>query len=199
MQLYLYASEVSNIKEENPRSKKGTSLATDLSGLWQDQYLHDFTIKCEGKSFPCHKAILASRSDVFRAMLTREDSLERIKNEVEIKDCSKEALNSFLEFLYTGNLYDETPYNSTELLFLSDKYNVTRLKNRCELALSDTLSNLNAIQLLSTAALISAETLLENAASFVAKNHRSLVGTDDWDEMVKKNPQAMDAIFKASL
>jgi len=196
----IYASEVSHIQKENPKRFKGTtSLSTDLSSLWQDQYLHDFMIKCEGKTFPCHKAILASRSKVFKAMLTQEESLERIKNEVEIKDCSHEALESFLEFLYTDGLADETPYNSTELLILADKYNVASLKNKCELALSETLTNLNAIQLLSTASLISAKTLLKNAATYIAKNHRELVGSDDWAEMVKTNPQAMDAIFKASL
>jgi speckle-type POZ protein len=196
----IYASEVSHIQEENPKRFKGTaSLSTDLSGLWQDQYLHDFNIKCEGKTFPCHKAILASRSEVFKAMLTQEESLERIKNEVEIKDCSHEALESFLEFLYTDGLSDKTPYQSTELLVLADKYNIPSLKDKCELALSEILTNFNAIQLLSTAFLISAKTLLKNAAIYITKNHRELVGSDDWAEMVKTNPQAMDAIFKVSL
>ena len=196
----IYASEVSHIQKESPKRFKGTAgLSTDLSVLWQDQYLHDFMIKCEGKTFPCHKAILASRSDVFKAMLTQEESLERINNEVEIKDSSPEALGYFLEFLYTDGLEDETPYKSTELLILADKYNVASLKNKCELALSETLTNLNAIQLLSTASLISAKTLLKNSATYIAKNHRDLVGSDDWAEMVKTNPQAMDAIFKISL
>jgi speckle-type POZ protein len=196
----IYASEVCHIQKENAKLPLViTSLSTDLCSLWQEQYLHDLIIKCEGKTFPCHKVILASRSEVFKAMLTQEDSLERIKNEVEIKDSSPEALGSFLEFLYTDHLKDETHYRSAELLILADKYNVESLKYKCELALSEMLTNLNAIQLLSTASLISAKTLLKNAASYIAKNHRELVGLDDWAEMVKTNPQAMDAIFKVSL
>jgi hypothetical protein len=188
----IYVDEISSIENE------GSSLCSNMYNLLTEGFLQDFNIKCEGKDFLCHQAILATRSDVFKAMLTTESD-EKKKGEVEIKDCSADTIPLLLEFMYTDFIDDDRDYNSTELLILADKYQVVRLKNKCQVALSKTVDKNNAIQLLSIASLYSAKVLMLNAAKVVANNIKELVGSEDWKQMVATNPQAMEAIIKNSL
>jgi speckle-type POZ protein len=194
----IYVAEISQVQSEVQGSVGESTLSINFHNLWTEGVLQDFNIKCEGEDIPCHRAILAARSDMFKAMLT-SDSIEKKKGEVEIKDCSAGILRHFLKFVYTDCLDDERDYNSTELLILADRYQVSGLKKRCEVALSKTISKNNAIQLLSTASLYSAELLMANASRVVANNLKELVGSEDWKQMVATNPQAMEAIVKTSL
>jgi speckle-type POZ protein len=194
----IYVAEISRVQSEVQGSVGESTLSINFNNLWTEGVLQDFNIKCEGEDIPCHRAILAARSDMFKAMLTT-DSIEKTKGEVEIKDCSAGILRHFLKFVYTDCLDDERDYNSTELLILADRYQVSGLKKRCEVALSKTISKNNAIQLLSTASLYSAEILMANASRVVANNLKELVGSEDWKQMVATNPQAMEAIVKTSL
>ena len=61
----------------------------------------DITLKCEDKTFPCHKVILSARSDVFAAMFSHRDTKEDNTNEVEIEDLDAETLGHLLQFVYT--------------------------------------------------------------------------------------------------
>jgi speckle-type POZ protein len=194
----IYVAEVSQVQSEVQGSVGESTLSINFHNLWTQGVLQDFNIKCEGEVIPCHRAILAARSEVFMAMLTT-DSIEKKKGEVDIKDCSAGILRLFLKFVYTDCLDDDRDYNSTELLILADKYQVSGLKNRCEIALSKTISKNNAIQLLSTASLYSAKVLMANASRVVANNLKELVGSEDWKMMVATNPQAMEAVVKTSL
>ena len=63
--------------------------------------MSDVTLKCEEKTFPCHKVILAARSDVFEAMFSHKDTKEDATNEVEIVDLDSETLGHMLQFVYT--------------------------------------------------------------------------------------------------
>ena len=54
----------------------------------------------------------------------------------------------------------------------------------------------NAIAHLSVAHRIAAPILLKNAATYIGKNLKSMVGTEDWNKLLKENPIALDAILK---
>jgi len=43
-------------------------LSDDFGGLFDSSQFADVTLSCDGREFPCHKAILVSRSSVFAAM-----------------------------------------------------------------------------------------------------------------------------------
>ena len=55
-------------------AKKEQGTANGLSSA--DIHLSDFTIVCKGRSFRCHKTMLAARSDVFAAMLSHPGMAE---------------------------------------------------------------------------------------------------------------------------
>jgi len=151
-ELTIYPSESEKINQTN--SFEIPNLTDDLKSILMNPATSDFNIICEKKTFPCHKTILASRSDVFKAMFANKRSKEYEKNEVEIIDFKSHTIRDFLQFLYTDDI--ETKYNDVALLLIADKYNVPRLKKKCESALENHIDIDNAIELLMMASLVDA-------------------------------------------
>ncbi len=116
---------------------------------------------------------------------------------VVIEDCHPDTLALLLEFIYSDKLEDTSAYNSVDLMILADRYNVERLRIECERALAKAIDLSNAANLLSVASRITAPYLLKNSAKFIrSRCYPDLVKSNDWKEMVKTNPQALDAIFQ---
>ena len=42
------------------------TLSQDLSAYLEDMSHADYVLRCKGEEFPCHKFLLAARSDVFK-------------------------------------------------------------------------------------------------------------------------------------
>ncbi|XP_062098149.1 BTB/POZ domain-containing protein At4g08455-like isoform X1 [Humulus lupulus] len=79
---------------------------------------------------PAHKAVLVSRSPVFKAMLENEMEESR-SSTIKINDVSYEALRAFVNYLYTAeaSLNEHMAYS---LVVLAEKYQVNHLKTYCE-------------------------------------------------------------------
>ena len=77
-------------------------LSQDLLHLYSTKEFADITIKCGGKSYKCHKNILASRSPVFYAMF-KSDMKETKTGSVAIKNMTPNVLESLLRYIYTGH------------------------------------------------------------------------------------------------
>ncbi|XP_078588994.1 kelch repeat and BTB domain-containing protein 2-like isoform X2 [Branchiostoma floridae x Branchiostoma japonicum] len=68
--------------------------------------LTDVVLEVEGRSFPCHRAILASCSPYFRTMFT--SGYAEVKQErISIQDVSGVAMATILDYAYTGRLQME--------------------------------------------------------------------------------------------
>ena len=180
-------------KEED---RKTSSLIENLKRMWKNSLHVDFKLVCDSYTFPCHRAVLACRSDVFETMFSHDDSREVLSGQAVIKETKQEVLSNFLEFLYTDHLDDKSGFNSADLLILADKYNVVSLKSECEISLSKSIECPNAIQLLHLSTCISVPKLLKTSARFVAGHRDTLFGSTDWNELIKNNPEALEAIIQ---
>jgi hypothetical protein len=136
----LYLSSVSKLHKETAMvgCKKGSTLVDATSAVWKSGLLHDFTIACNDKQFKCHKVILASRSIFFKAMFN-SNLQEATKNLLDIKDANADTVGSFIEFVYTDQLSDESQF-TTELLVLAERLQFEALKLACEEAISKTIN-----------------------------------------------------------
>eukprot|EP01018_Ginkgo_biloba_P039143 Gb_08839 [translate_table: standard] len=86
----------------------------------------------EGVRFPAHRSILASKSEVFRAMFSSEMK-ERESEEIVIEDATCESIGAFLSFLYTAEIGEETlGSNIEDVVRLSHRYNVDFLLSTCD-------------------------------------------------------------------
>ena len=128
-------------------------------------------------------------------MFTNENVKENTNNEVELDDFEPNIVANFIKFLYSDELIDEALYNSIDLLLLADKYNVEPLRKECEKALAKLINTSSAISYLCTASRIEAPLLVKRSANFIFKNLDTLVGSTEWKEMAKTNPEIMNHIF----
>ena len=79
-------------------------LASELSTLVVNPKHSDVMLKCPGKTFLCHKAILAARSPffdtIFKEKIQKANKLEEVDFTVATMEC-------VLEFLYSGRVRRE--------------------------------------------------------------------------------------------
>ena len=169
-------------------------LVDDFTRLLNDQTFSDFNIECKGKVFTCHKAVLAARSDVFKAMLCM-DGEEAKKNVQVIKEFEPEQVGVMLEFIYTGKI-DESVLVEPDLLVLADKYDLPDLVAHCELVLAKELNEETCLDLLDLAHKVSSDYLTKLCSSFVAKNLSKLKDRPEWANLAKTNPTALLKVFE---
>ncbi|KAK9167296.1 hypothetical protein Scep_002487 [Stephania cephalantha] len=148
-------------------------------------------------SVPAHKAVLVSRSPVFRAMLKNEMEESR-SGTIRISDVSYEVLCSFVHYLYTAEVtLDEQM--ACELLALAEKYQVKHLKAYCEKFMKSKVDVENALITFAFASQHNAEHLLEASLLVVTDNMDKLTKQDVYKELIDKDPRLIVGIYEAYL
>ncbi|XP_014227701.1 kelch-like protein 13 [Trichogramma pretiosum] len=117
--------------------------------IFLNKDLSDVTLRTASeKEIPAHKIMLATASPVFKAMFNH-DMLEKQSQIIDMIDVSYEAAVEMLRYIYTGDVGNDENSLTTELLAVSDKYQLDDLKYRCEKILSFQLSSyVNAVEML---------------------------------------------------
>ena len=157
----------------------------------------DFTIHTGVESFPCHKAILATRSAVFDRKLT-SDMKEGTENQVTIDDIAPETVGDMLSFMYTNSV-ENISQKATSLVPVAEKYGLTDLKEECSKFLMSSISLDTATELALLADMYTLEHLREASLRFIANNRRQLQEIDpDWLEPFKKSLSLLMEIIKLS-
>ncbi|XP_076897362.1 BTB/POZ domain-containing protein At4g08455-like [Bidens hawaiensis] len=146
---------------------------------------------------PANKAVLASRSPVFRAMLETEME-ESLSGTIKLSDVSYDALRAFVNYLYTAEAYldDDMACN---LLILADKYEVKHLKTYCEKFLISKLIWETSLISYSFAHQHNASNLLDAALSLILDNMDKLSKREEYLELVEKDPRLIVEIYEAYL
>uniref|UniRef100_A0A3Q3EBM1 Inhibitor of Bruton agammaglobulinemia tyrosine kinase n=1 Tax=Labrus bergylta TaxID=56723 RepID=A0A3Q3EBM1_9LABR len=142
-------------------------------------YLCDVTLKSEdGKEFPCHKSVLCARLEYFNSMLGNP-WIEATSCSALEMPTSSEILHVILEYIYT----DESPSIKESLnveficnvLVVADQMLITRLKEMCEVVITENLTLKNAAELLEFAAMYNAEQLKLSCLQFIVLNMAALL------------------------
>lgn len=115
-------------------------LATDFKGMFGDESFTDFEIEAnDGETLKAHKVILAARSPVFFAMLTKLDLKETKECSVKISDFDSKTLKELLRFIYC-NQVEGLNEIAIDLFFAAEKYNLELLKQLCVKSMIMTLT-----------------------------------------------------------
>lgn len=142
-------------------------------------YLCDVTLKSEdGKEFPCHKSVLCARLEYFNSMLGNP-WIEATSCTALEMPTSSEILQVILEYIYT----DESPTIKESLnvefvcsvLVVADQLLITRLKEMCEVVITENLTLKNAAELLEFATMYNAEQLKLSCLQFIVLNMAALL------------------------
>lgn len=146
---------------------------------------------------PAHKAVLASRSPVFRAMLENEME-ESLSGTIKICDVSYDALRTFVNYLYTAEAcLDEQM--ACDLLVLAEKYQVKHLKTYCEKFMISKLNWESSLLSFGFAHQHNAKNLLDAAQSLIMDNMDKLSKREEYKELVEKDPRLVVEIYEAYL
>ncbi|MCO5594542.1 hypothetical protein L7F22_048574 [Adiantum nelumboides] len=160
----------------------------------------DILLECvDGSKIRAHRAVLISRSTVFKAML--ETKMEESRtNIIKITDFTYDVLRLFIHYLYSAEIYPESLEDSAvDLLALAEKYNVKQLKLLCERYMISKLNCGNAISNFEYASLHGAKSLKQAALSTILENMQDLVGKTDYQDLVNRDAKLVVEIFESYL
>lgn len=136
-----------------------TSLVQDLTLLLNSSAYADVAFLVENEVIYANRAILAVRSEYFRAMFYRSGMREQLKENykepissdqlvpIEMPDISREVFFKVLEFLYTDSVKNITYEVCIPLLIVSERFCLDRLKRLCEDQLRRDIDVANAISI----------------------------------------------------
>ncbi|XP_020489529.1 inhibitor of Bruton tyrosine kinase [Labrus bergylta] len=163
-------------------------------------YLCDVTLKSEdGKEFPCHKSVLCARLEYFNSMLGNP-WIEATSCSALEMPTSSEILHVILEYIYT----DESPSIKESLnveficnvLVVADQMLITRLKEMCEVVITENLTLKNAAELLEFAAMYNAEQLKLSCLQFIVLNMAALLESKALDILSDEVLVELSAAYK---
>ncbi|KAF4104511.1 kelch repeat and BTB domain-containing protein 3 isoform X1 [Onychostoma macrolepis] len=152
-----------------------------LQGFRERGVLFDFSVRVQEETLPCHRCVLAACSDFFRAMFEL-DMRERDDGAVTLSNLSPQAVHTFLDFAYSGEI--EIREDNVDMLFqLASFLQVGFLSRACSDFLVQMLDLCNCLQLLALAEGYGSSRLLHRATDFVTQNFHALSSAPDFLEM----------------
>ena len=139
----------SNSQSADWQSTKKTVLERSCH-MFNNPFMSDIKFTCESskKQFYAHKYVLGTSSAVFHAMFYGE--LAETKAIVHLSDTDEESFEQFLHFLYTDEC-NLTADNVMSVMYISKKYIVPSLTEKCVTILEDSLDPKNVLRILEQA------------------------------------------------
>ena len=146
----------------------------------------------ESKTIPAHKFVLAISSPVFFAMFFGK--VAEIKDPVEISDCEYESLLELFRFIYSDKA-KLNAHNVMQLLYLSKKYMLPTLAEKCSAFLKENLNALNVFHILPDAQKYEEKDLMNHCWKLIETQTEEAVKSEGFvtversvlEELVKKN------------
>eukprot|EP01018_Ginkgo_biloba_P025803 Gb_40017 [translate_table: standard] len=182
------------------------------AGIFSPPLVDFCLVGSDGGQIRAHKAVLAGKSKIFKAMLTASMS-ECVHAKVVISDMTAQELRPFVNFLYTGCISRKNLEKHAVALFAaSDKYDIPLLKSICEhfLELNASINVLGTFELAKTynsktlqkavlPYLFREEFIKENSAAVVVKAFREASTFEGYKEYRKKQPRKIAYLMEVSV
>ncbi len=145
--------------------------------MFNNPFMSDikFTCKDSTKSFYAHKYVLGTSSAVFHAMFYGD--LAETKAVVYLSDTDEESLEQFLCFIYTDKC-DLTADNVVSVMYLSKKYIVPFLTEKCVKIMENCVDVENVLRILEQAIHFD-EDELEMKCLHLVESHTAVVAATE--------------------
>lgn len=177
-----------------------------MKSLLNDELFSDVTFVCEdGVKIKAHKAILASRCEVFRNMLT-SGMIESRNNDtqddehgsrvIKITDTPSSTFKSIINYIYTDQPEFEDLQMVVNSLIVSDKYALVRLKKMCEWELSKVINQDNVIDLLHLSDVYNANELRDICLEYAVEHFDIVTKRKDYDIFKKLSKNTIVELLK---
>ncbi|XP_035675910.1 kelch-like protein 24 [Branchiostoma floridae] len=160
-----------------------SALLQGLQELRSENLLVDVILCVSGREIPCHRNVLATCSEYFRAMFCN-GHLESKEHKVTIEEQSASALQLLVDYAYTSRV-TITEDNAVELMEAANFFQVLPIKDACTKFLSDSLCVKNCLKLVSLGGMID-HVLEADALLYARKEFRAASKTPELLELTKE-------------
>ncbi|XP_073021589.1 BTB/POZ domain-containing protein At3g56230 isoform X2 [Primulina eburnea] len=191
---------VKEMKDIEDMLNEKISYLGGFAAAFKDQIHNDIQVKPgdNGPSVPAHKALLASRSDIFRNILDSDGCKAPPNDTIILHELNHEEVESLLEFLYSGDLTKEKVEKHVySLSIAADKYDIPFLQKFCWQHMLRSLNSSNALDILEISDSCSNQSLKETALNFIVRNMEDVVFAARFDPFAAKNPHLTVQITRA--
>ncbi|KAI3894385.1 hypothetical protein MKX03_008689 [Papaver bracteatum] len=177
------------------------SFHTNLADAFRKGIYSDIQVKpSSGPSIRAHRILLATRSIILKNMLESDSCKIAPEESISLPDFNHEELETFLEFLYHGDLPTEKfQKHSCSLLKAADKYDILHLQKFSEKQLVKLLNSANALKILEISDVVSNETVKLAALKLIVQQFEEISLTPSFEEFAKKNTHLMVQITMAAV
>ncbi|XP_026416183.1 BTB/POZ domain-containing protein At1g01640-like [Papaver somniferum] len=168
----------------------------DLADAFKKGIYSDIQVKpSSGPPLRAHKVLLATRSEILKHMLASDWCKAAPEDSISLPEFSSEELDTFMEFLYRGDLaVEKFQKHCGSLLIAADKHDIAHLQKFSELQLVKLLNSSNALKILEISDVVSNETIKLAALKLIVLRYKDIVLTPSFDEFAKKNPHLMEVM-----
>ena len=165
-------------REPAVNSVSRSNLQTGLKTLFDRKLFVDVTIKSRDKEFKAHKAVLASQSPVFKAMLSKKKG----SSVVDISEADPKVVSEMLSYLYTGRA-PNLDTMTRELLLLASKYEISYLLEMTQKKLKSDINASNVVELLIFATTHDTPSLKKACLTYISLHSAEVMRTSDWNKL----------------
>jgi len=155
-----------------------STLQSDLKQMFNNPLSSDVQLTVEdynGPPISAHRALLAARSEAFKAMLLNDMSESTMKT-ITLKEIKFDILTMLIQYFYT-DCVTITENNVVDLLMASDRFQIKRLQAMCEDYMMKNIELENVCDLFSLADRVHASQLKTFCMNWIVSN---------WCEVFKK-------------
>ena len=176
-------------KEDNSACLKIQGHASNSLTVLNTQRLSgkvcDVKLIVDDKEFSAHRGILAANSSFFLAMFTAE-MLEKDKTRVTLTGVDKAAMESILEFMYSGQIQIHLG-NVFELLQACNFLLVDEIKKECCQFLERTVDLENCFTIRTIADTFSCDGLTQTVTHYINRKFTELAKTETFLKLAKED------------
>ncbi|KAJ8411489.1 hypothetical protein AAFF_G00162970 [Aldrovandia affinis] len=166
-------------------------------------YLCDVTLKSEeGVEFACHKCVLCARLEYFNSMLGNSWIEATSCTALEMAT-SAAILQVILDYVYTDESPTVRECENVEfvcsVLVVADQLLIPRLKEMCEVAITENLTLKNAAELLEFSVMYNAEQLKLSCQQFIGLNLAALLESRALDVLSDTVLQELSLAYRSMI
>ncbi|XP_010256960.1 PREDICTED: BTB/POZ domain-containing protein At3g56230 [Nelumbo nucifera] len=189
------------MKEIEEGLNEKLAFLSELVVAFRDGVHTDIQVKPgNGPAIPAHRALLASKSNIFKNMLESDGCKAPPNDTICLPELNHEELESLLEFLYSGSLpIEKIDKHVYSLSMAADKYEIPFLQKFCEQRMLESLDSSNVLDVLEISEVCSNQLLKETALNLVVKHMEDVIFSTRYDAFAFKNPHLSVQITRALL
>ncbi|KAI6175772.1 Speckle-type POZ protein-like protein [Aphelenchoides bicaudatus] len=159
---------------------------TNFSEFFNNPSYGDFEVKVGNETFNVSRVVLTVGSPTFKAMFISQLS-ESKENCLEVNDFSPSVIKKLLQFLYDSETPLEDDLEQAEkLVAAADKYQINKLRERCEQIMLKNLNIENAARLVIFADRHQCATLRQACIVLICTNYADFIKTEDCKKLHKE-------------